>query len=157
MIIGEAVRQSFATLRIHRMRTFLTLFGIVWGTASLVFLLSWGEGLRRMLEDGFSRLGKDMAVVWAGRIGEQYTPAADRRYLWFTREDAEALGRRARLATRVGAESQIWSSPTASAASPRTCAAWRSPTSSCAASHSPPGVRSPASTSRTDVAWRSWG
>ena len=92
MIVGEAVRQSFATLRLHRMRTFLTLFGIVWGTASLVFLLSWGEGLRRMLEDGFTRIGRDMVVVWAGRIGEQYTPAADRRYLWFTREDAEALG-----------------------------------------------------------------
>jgi len=108
VIVLEAIRQALVTLRLQRTRTFLTMFGVVWGTASVIFLLAWGAGLRVMLEKGFTRLGKDLAVVWAGRIGEQYTPASGRRWLWFTREDAQALSRRARLSGPVGAEAEIW-------------------------------------------------
>ncbi len=107
-MILESIRQAIVTLRLQRLRTFLTMFGVVWGTASVIFLLSWGEGVRQMLESGFTKIGKDMATVWAGQIGENFTPAIDRRYLWFTREDEEAVARRARLATLVGAESELW-------------------------------------------------
>lgn len=107
-MILEAIWQAIVTLRLQRLRTFLTMFGVVWGTASVIFLLSWGEGVRQMLEAGFTKMGKDTATVWAGQIGEDFTPAVDRRYLWFTREDEEAVARRARLATLVGAESELW-------------------------------------------------
>ena len=45
-----------------------------------------------------------MGEVWAGRVSEEFTPAVDRRYLWFTLDDVEALRRRARLPELVGAE-----------------------------------------------------
>lgn len=103
-MIVAAVRQALATLRLQRLRTALTLFGIGWGTASVVFLVCWGTGLRRTLEDGFQRMGRDLAVTFAGRIGEQFTPASDRRELRLTRADADALRRRAHLVGPVGAE-----------------------------------------------------
>ena len=109
MIADEAFRQALVTLRGQRLRTVLTMFGVFWGTASVVFLLAWGRGLERMIEAGFQKIGRDLALAWAGRIGEQYTPAADRRLLWFTRDDVEAVRRRARLALLVGGESFSWS------------------------------------------------
>jgi len=108
VIFGEALRQAGGTLRAQPLRTFLTMFGVFWGTASVVFLLAWGRGLQDMVELGFTRMGHDLATVWAGRIGEDYTPAADRRELWLTRQDAEHLGRSARLARPVGAEAAEW-------------------------------------------------
>jgi putative ABC transport system permease protein len=57
-----------------------------------------------MMEEGFFKAGRDMGEVWPGKIGEDFTPAVDRRYLWFTQEDVEVLRRRARLPLLVGAE-----------------------------------------------------
>ncbi len=103
-MVYESLRQALRTLLRHRARAFLTMFGVVWGTSAVIFLVSWGDGVRTMLEVGFFKTGKNMGEVWAGRIGEDFTPAADRRYLWFNLEDVEALRRRTRLASRVGAE-----------------------------------------------------
>jgi putative ABC transport system permease protein len=100
----EAVRQALRLLRAHKARSLLTLFGLVWGTAAVILLVSWGEGVRVMLERGFFKAGKNMGEVWAGRISEDFTPAVDRRYLWYTIEDLEVLRRRARLPLLIGGE-----------------------------------------------------
>ncbi|MEE8556510.1 MAG: ABC transporter permease [Myxococcota bacterium] len=109
MILLEAIRQAFRTLRAHRLRTILTLFGVVWGTAAVVFLMSWGAGVRVMMEHGMTRTGNNMVQIWAGKIGEEFTPAVDRRNLWFTPADVDAVRARARIPDKVAGESQWWS------------------------------------------------
>src|SRR6185503_3136854 len=84
------------------------MFGVVWGTASVVFLLAWGIGVQEMLEAGLSRAGKNVVMAWPGKIGEDYTPAGDRRELWFTRADVEQVRRRVRLAEAVVGEGRFW-------------------------------------------------
>ncbi len=90
MNLGQIFRSALLTLRTQKLRTVLTLFGMVWGTASVVFLMSWGLGLERMLDDGFNKIGNNVVHVWAGTIGEDFTPALDRRKLWFSIQDVEA-------------------------------------------------------------------
>jgi len=102
----EAVRQALRLLRAHKTRSLLTLFGLVWGTAAVILLVSWGEGVRVMLEGAFFKAGKNMGEVWAGRISEDFTPAVDRRYLWYTIEDLETLRQRARLPVVIGGETE---------------------------------------------------
>jgi putative ABC transport system permease protein len=104
--IADAVQQAMRLLWAHKGRSTLTLFGLVWGTASVIFLVGWGRGVTVMLEDAFFRAGKNLGQFWAGRISEDYTPAVDRRYLWFTWDDVERVRRRARLPALVGAETQ---------------------------------------------------
>lgn len=101
----EAVRQAFRLLWAHKLRSVLTMFGVVWGTAAVIFLVGWGDGVIVTMEDGFFRAGKNMGEVWAGRVSEEYTPAVDRRYLWYTWEDLQVLKRRARLPELIGGES----------------------------------------------------
>ena len=100
----EAMRQAFRLLWAHKIRSTLTLFGLVWGVAAVIFLVSWGPGLRTMVEHGFNNTGKNLGQIWAGRIGEEYTPAVDRRYLWISWEDVLVTRRRARIAELIGAE-----------------------------------------------------
>jgi putative ABC transport system permease protein len=106
VVLFEAIRQALRTLRSHKMHALLTLFGFVWGTAAVIFLMGWGDGLTVMLERGFAKTGRNMGILYAGKIGENFTPAADRRYLWFTTEDIEVSRRRAKLAEVVAGESQ---------------------------------------------------
>ena len=44
MTLSEILRQAFSTFRAHKMRTFLTMFGIVWGIASVIILVGLGRG-----------------------------------------------------------------------------------------------------------------
>lgn len=106
MLLREPIRQALRTLRAHKVHALLTLFGFVWGTAAVIFLMGWGDGLTAMLERGFAKTGRNMGMLFAYRIGEDFTPAADRRYLWFTTEDVEVARRRAKLAEVVAGESQ---------------------------------------------------
>jgi putative ABC transport system permease protein len=108
--VTESIRQAWRLLVAHKLRSALTLFGVVWGTASVIFLVGWGEGVAKMLDEGFSRAGKDMAFVFIGRISEDFTPAVDRRALWYTLDDIEALRRRARLPEYVAGESRRYGS-----------------------------------------------
>ena len=101
----ESLHQALLQLRAHKLRALLTLFGLAWGTAAVIFLVGWGDGVVIMLERGFFKAGKNMGEVWAGKSSEEFTPAVDRRYLWFTMDDLEALRRRARLPELIGGES----------------------------------------------------
>jgi hypothetical protein len=94
----------------------LTLFGVVWGTASVVFLVSWGLGVRAMMEEAYARVGRNLLQVFAGYVGEEYTPAADRRISFFAAatRGLDGLARlvaaaRAVLRTVASATTSCWS------------------------------------------------
>jgi len=110
MRVADAAREALRTLRVSWLRTALTLFGIVWGTASVVFLISWGLGVRAMMEDCYGRVGRNLVQVFPGQIGSDFTPAADRRLLWITLDDVDAIRARVRLSSLVLPESQTFRS-----------------------------------------------
>jgi len=59
------------TLWAHKLRTFLTMFGIAWGIVSIVLMVAAGEGLRKGQEDQTRNLGKDIMIVFHGRTSLQ--------------------------------------------------------------------------------------
>jgi putative ABC transport system permease protein len=59
------------TLWAHKLRAFLTMFGIAWGIVSIVLMVAAGEGLRKGQEDQARNLGKDIMIVFHGRTSLQ--------------------------------------------------------------------------------------
>ena len=106
--LRESLREAVRLLRAQPMRTALTLFGLVWGTAAVIFLVSWGRGLQTMMEAAFARAGKNMIFIVADKVKEDFSPAADRRYLWFIAEDVAALRRRAHTIDLVAGETSLF-------------------------------------------------
>jgi len=102
----ESFREALRLLLAQPLRSLLTLFGLVWGTAAVIFLLSWGEGLHNMLDAAFQRVGKNLVQSWAGKISEDFSPAVDRRWLWYTQEDVEALREQVRETDLVAGETR---------------------------------------------------
>lgn len=102
------IRQALDTMRTHRRWALLTMFGIIWGTASVVLLVGWGIGVQDMTLRGLQKVGKNLMYVMPGRVGEDLSPAAERRVLTFDLDDVEAVRTSARRAELVSAEILMW-------------------------------------------------
>jgi putative ABC transport system permease protein len=60
--------QVFRSIGANKLRSFLTMFGIAWGVASLLLLIGLGEGFRSGQRRGLSELGTDVIMIWGGTI-----------------------------------------------------------------------------------------
>jgi putative ABC transport system permease protein len=97
----DIVRQSLATLWGHKLRSFLTMFGIAWGVGSLLLLVGLGEGFRSGQTRQMANLGQDIMFVFPGRI-----PAVEGSYqsgqtYHFTYDDYIAIRGQAKLLRAV--------------------------------------------------------
>lgn len=68
MPLGDLWRLLLETLRTQRLRAFLTMLGIVIGSASVVLLSSIGEGTREGLLAMFSQFGSTIIGVQPGKV-----------------------------------------------------------------------------------------
>ncbi|MBZ5615366.1 MAG: ABC transporter permease [Acidobacteriia bacterium] len=59
--------QIFSTLWAHKLRSFLTMFGIAWGVGSLLLLVGLGEGFRTGNQRGLSEYGENIIMIFPGR------------------------------------------------------------------------------------------
>src|SRR5690348_3311293 len=67
-VLKEILRQSLQTLWAHKLRSFLTMFGIAWGVGSLLLLVGLGEGFRSGQEKNMAEMGRNIMFTFAGRI-----------------------------------------------------------------------------------------
>lgn len=88
MLIVRLFRRA---ARIQSKRMTLTVMAIAWGTISIVLLLSFGEGLKRSMEEGKRGTGSGILVVWPGRTGLAYEGFGPGRRVRFLPEDPDML------------------------------------------------------------------
>jgi putative ABC transport system permease protein len=62
MLIGEVIRVAFASLRANKLRSLLTMLGIVIGVASVIAMIALGKGAESAVSDRLKRLGT--TVLW---------------------------------------------------------------------------------------------
>ena len=65
--ILDIFAQIFRTLWAHKLRSFLTMFGIAWGVGSLLLLVGLGEGFRSGNKRELAQYGKDIMFIYPGR------------------------------------------------------------------------------------------
>lgn len=66
-MVLDILGQIFRTLWAHKLRSFLTMFGIAWGVGSLLLLVGLGEGFRLGNKRELSQFGKDIMFIFPGR------------------------------------------------------------------------------------------
>jgi len=59
--------QIFRNLWAHKLRSFLTMFGIAWGVGSLLLLVGVGEGFRSGNKRELAEFGRDIMFIFPGR------------------------------------------------------------------------------------------
>ncbi|HLH05662.1 MAG TPA: ABC transporter permease [Terriglobales bacterium] len=106
MNLREIAKQTIATLRAHKMRSFLTMFGIVWGIASVILLVGLGMGFSKDQKKRMETLGKDLVIMWGGRTSAQAGGLAAGRKVTLTIDDARIIRDECYLVKAVSPELQ---------------------------------------------------
>jgi macrolide transport system ATP-binding/permease protein len=64
---GEALRMALLAMNAHRMRTFLTMLGIVIGIASVVSIVALGAGSQKAVLGEIATMGSNTITIYSGR------------------------------------------------------------------------------------------
>jgi len=108
MPIRESIRLALDTLRAHKLRSFLTLFGIIIAVTTLIVVVSVIEGMNRYIAERVANMGSN--VFYVTRFGiitsaKDWIAAQKRKRILM--DDYAALRAQLKLASAVGASS--WS------------------------------------------------
>ncbi len=70
-LIAGLFSQTAANIWRHKLRSFLTMFGIAWGIASLVLMSALCDGFRQGQRKNMKQLGDNIVLVFGGRTERQ--------------------------------------------------------------------------------------
>jgi putative ABC transport system permease protein len=85
--------EFFTDLKGQKLRTFLTLMAITWGTFAVVILLSFGEGLSNQMIKGMLGAGNRIMMIYGGQTSIAHEGLEIGRRIRFTEEDIELVSR----------------------------------------------------------------
>lgn len=72
MSFSSLIADLYRNLSSQKLRSFLTIFGIMWGTATLILLLAFGMGFRDQTVLNMRGMGDQIAIVWGGQTTKAY-------------------------------------------------------------------------------------
>src|SRR5438874_10540665 len=90
--IKDVFRQLIRDVRSEKLRTFLTVFGIVWGTVAISLMLAFGTGLHKQLIKSTAGLGDRIVIGWPGLTSVPYEGLGKGRRIRISEDDVASLG-----------------------------------------------------------------
>ena len=91
MHLRNHLRQFLRDVRAQKLRLFLTVFGIVWGTAAVTLLLAFGQGLHKQVAVSMKGLGDAIVIAWPSRTSKAWEGLPRGRRISLTDEDIVRL------------------------------------------------------------------
>ncbi len=91
MYLRNYLRQFLRDVRAQKLRLFLTVFGLVWGTAAVTLMLAFGEGLHRQVLVAQKGLGDAIVIAWPSRTSKPWQGLPRGRRIQLTDEDVTLL------------------------------------------------------------------
>ena len=95
-------------LRTQKLRSFFALLGITWGTAAVVLLLAFGEGLRHYHSRRMHGMGDGIVVAWPMKTSMSFEGLPKGRPIRLRAEDVLKLGSEIPELEAVSPEIGLW-------------------------------------------------
>lgn len=92
MSLFSLIAELFRNLNQQRLRSFLTIFGIMWGTATLILLLAFGTGFRDQTVLNMRGMGEEIAIIFPGQTTKPFNGYNIGRRISLRERDAWMLG-----------------------------------------------------------------
>jgi putative ABC transport system permease protein len=103
-----SVKQFFRDMRNQKLRTLMTMFGIVWGTVSIILLMGFGTGLQEYQIEKFKGLGENISIVWSGITSKPWQGLPRGRRIRIAEEDAVMMKEILPTIKRISPEYTRW-------------------------------------------------
>jgi putative ABC transport system permease protein len=104
--LRNSLRQFARDARSQKLRLFLTVFGIVWGTAAVTLLLAFGQGLHRRVLVSQKGLGDAIVIAWPTRTSKPWQGLPRGRAVNMTAADVDAIRAEVTEIDRISEEYQ---------------------------------------------------
>ncbi|MEE8575909.1 MAG: ABC transporter permease [candidate division Zixibacteria bacterium] len=98
------IKQFFNDLRRQKLRSALTMFGIFWGTCSIVLLFAFGKGITEAQIKSQKGMGEYIAIFWPGITAKEFKGLPTGRRIRPTGADVQLIKDRARTIRRISPE-----------------------------------------------------
>lgn len=98
------LKQLFRDLRTQKMRTFMTTFGIVWGTTAVSLLLAFGQGFHHQIYKSSAGLGENICIAWPSRTSIPYQGLGKGRQIRMDEDDLSLIAARAQGLQAISSE-----------------------------------------------------
>lgn len=106
-IIGE----FYHDVKNQKLRTFLTIFGIMWGTVAIVVLLAFGMGFKTQMSKSIHGIGNGVAMVFPGRTTKAFEGFGTGREIHIRERDVLMLGNEIKGIAMISPEYNQWQIP----------------------------------------------
>ena len=104
MLVGETIAVAFQSIRANKLRSMLTMLGIVIGVGAVITMVALGSGAQKAVEDQIASLGANTFTIFPGQSFRGGVAQANRVSL--TTDDYLAVRRDAKLIRAVVPELQ---------------------------------------------------
>ncbi|MEV6923547.1 ABC transporter permease [Dactylosporangium sp. NPDC051485] len=101
MRLAEAWRVAVDALRANRLRSTLTMLGVIIGVAAVVVLVAIGTGTKQKIEQQVEGLGSNLLIVVPGEVNIGSAPSVSRMDLSDVDAVSKIVGDRGRVAVTV--------------------------------------------------------
>lgn len=68
MIFTSLLETAWHALTTHRMRSFLTMLGMVIGVAAVILMLAIGQGAQAMVRSSIESMGSNLFIIMSGAV-----------------------------------------------------------------------------------------
>ena len=91
MLFTELLKMAALSLVANKLRTLLTMLGIIIGVAAVIAMVSVGMGVKKNVVDSISRLGSNLLMVMPGSSNRGGVRGAAGSVITLTYDDAKAI------------------------------------------------------------------
>jgi putative ABC transport system permease protein len=109
--IRDTLTEIFRYLRQYKSRTAMTMFGIMWGTTTIIVLLAFGAGVQKSMSKNMHGMGEGITIIWPGQTSVPFEGYGKDRPIRFREEDAYLIKRLIPQLAAVSPEYSMWNAP----------------------------------------------
>ncbi len=89
--LKTVISEFLLDLRAQKLRAFLTMFGIIWGTVTIIVLIAFGVGFKKQMSIDMHGIGESVAIMFPGKTTKAWEGFGIGRPMSFVEEDTKLI------------------------------------------------------------------
>ncbi len=102
--LTTVITEFFLDLRAQKLRAFLTMFGIIWGTVAIIVLIAFGVGFKKQMSVNMHGIGESIAIMFPGKTTKPWEGFGTGRRVSFMEDDVRLLASQVRELEAISPE-----------------------------------------------------
>ncbi len=102
--LRTVLSEFMVDLKAQKLRAFLTMFGIIWGTVAIVVLVAFGVGFRKQTAANMHGIGEGIAIMFPGKTTKAWAGYGIGRRMGFIEEDTKLIAAQVRNVHAISPE-----------------------------------------------------